>query len=294
MFVEPDHVPPDIANHLLALVHLPATFHFEGRTLFLGTHFGLFRSEDGGRSWRSVLLSMKRPHLDVLAIAPDSRHPLTIYIATHEAGVLKSADDGRTWNQAKSGLGGLDVHGLAVDPDDSRKLYAAVEGSGKGIYRSTDKGGKWTRVGDGPAARVNVLAAVATRTGTGTTYLYAGTAEGLQRSADSSRGWERVGGGPANQMVYDFAVDPTDPELRYVAVPNGLFKSTDAGKSWKPTAQGLEELRAVAVNPKRSQEVYTISSGGVIFMSPDGAMTWDRVDQVKQRTCERLLRYAVR
>ena len=98
----------------------------EGRSLLLGAHTGLFRSEDGGRSWQKVTLAAKHAHLDVMAIAPDPKDPLTIYVGTHEAGVFKTADGGATWAEVNGGLAGLDVHGLAVDPTATGKLHAAV------------------------------------------------------------------------------------------------------------------------------------------------------------------------
>ncbi|MGH7326660.1 MAG: WD40/YVTN/BNR-like repeat-containing protein [Candidatus Rokuibacteriota bacterium] len=156
----------------------------DGRALFLGTHSGLFRSEDGGQTWQPVALPSKHPHLDVMAVAPHPEEARTIYVATHEAGVFKSADGGKTWQEANTGLGGLDVHGLALDPSAPQKLHAAVRDKGEGVYRSTDGGGKWTRVDDGPGGEVKVLMSVNIPTGMGGIFLYAGTAEGLQRNPD--------------------------------------------------------------------------------------------------------------
>ncbi len=156
----------------------------EGRSLFLGAHTGLFRSEDGGRSWQKVAVSEKHSHLDIMAIASDPRDARVLYVGTHEAGVFKSTDGGRTWKEVNMGLRGLDVHGLAIDPNVSSKLHAAVREKGEGVYRSTDEGGKWVRVDDGPGGEVKVLSSVNISTGMGGIFLYAGTAEGLQRSAD--------------------------------------------------------------------------------------------------------------
>jgi photosystem II stability/assembly factor-like uncharacterized protein len=155
-----------------------------GQTLFLGTHAGLFRSDDRGRSWKKVSVGTKHAHLDVMDIAPEPREPKRIYIATHEAGVLKSTDGGQTWKDASSGLGGADVHGLAVDPTMPFKLHAAVRDKGEGIYRTTDKGSKWVRVDDGPQGEIKVLRSVNIPTGMGGIFLYAGTSRGLQRSPD--------------------------------------------------------------------------------------------------------------
>lgn len=160
-------------------------FDQTGKTLFLGAHTGLFRSEDGGRSWKKMTtLPNKRPHLDVMAVAVDPRDAKTLYVGTHEAGVLRSSDGGASWKEANRGLGGLDVHGIAVDPNMPFKLHAAVRERGQGIYRTTDQAGRWVRVDDGPEGEVKVLSSVNLPTGMGGIFLYSGTSTGLQRSAD--------------------------------------------------------------------------------------------------------------
>ena len=156
----------------------------EGRYLLLGAHTGLFRSDDGGITWKKCPLPGRRSHLDVMAIAADPRDAATVYIGTHEAGVFKSADDGMTWRQINNGLGGRDVHGLAVDPNSPSKLHAAVRERGEGIYRTRDSGTRWVRVADGPLGETKVLDSVNISTGMGGIYLYAGTSTGLQRNPD--------------------------------------------------------------------------------------------------------------
>jgi len=86
-----------------------------------------------------------------------------------------------------------------------------------------------------------------------------------------------VGALPANRTANGFAVDSKNPKAMYVAMRDGLFKSTDAGESWKPLGQGLKNLAAVAVNPKRPAEVYAATADGIIFKSTDGGTTWERL-----------------
>jgi len=85
-----------------------------------------------------------------------------------------------------------------------------------------------------------------------------------------------MGGLPANRTVNGFAVDPETPTLMDVAMGDRLFTSTDAGETWKSVGEGLKNLAAVTVNPKRPDEVYVASTDGVIFKSTDGGMTWQR------------------
>ncbi len=85
-----------------------------------------------------------------------------------------------------------------------------------------------------------------------------------------------MGGLPANRTVNGFAVSPEDPRVMYVAMRDGLFKSTDAGETWKALGKGLKNLAAVAVNPRKPHEVYASTADGVIFRSTDGGTTWER------------------
>ena len=83
-----------------------------------------------------------------------------------------------------------------------------------------------------------------------------------------------MGGLPTSRTVNGFAVDPTDAKVMYVAMRDGLFKSMDAGASWKAIGKGLQNLAAVVLNPKRPSEVYVSTTDGAIFRSADGGATW--------------------
>lgn len=85
-----------------------------------------------------------------------------------------------------------------------------------------------------------------------------------------------MGGLPTNRTVNGFAMDPVNPKIMYVAMRDGLFKSTDAGETWKPVGKGLKELAAVTVAPKKASEIYTATMQGIIFKSADGRTRWQR------------------
>ncbi len=83
-----------------------------------------------------------------------------------------------------------------------------------------------------------------------------------------------MGGLPTSRTVNGFAVNPEDPKKMYVATRDGLFQSIDAGTTWKALGQGLKDLAAVILNPKRPGEIYVATTEGVIFRSTDGGNTW--------------------
>ena len=85
-----------------------------------------------------------------------------------------------------------------------------------------------------------------------------------------------MGGLPANRTVNGFAVDPGNPNIIYVAMRDGLFKSPDAGDTWKPIGKELKNLASVTVNPKRPAEIYVATANGAIFKSADGGVKWER------------------
>ena len=86
-----------------------------------------------------------------------------------------------------------------------------------------------------------------------------------------------MGGLPTNRTVNGFAVDPSNPQVMYVAMEEGLFKSADAGATWKALGKNLKNLTAVAVNPKKRSEIYTATMQGIIFKSSDDGTHWKRL-----------------
>lgn len=85
-----------------------------------------------------------------------------------------------------------------------------------------------------------------------------------------------MGGLPANRTVNGFAVEPENPKVMYVAMRDGLFKSTDAGESWKRIGNEIKNLAAVTVHPRKPKEIYVSTADGIIFKSGDGGTTWRR------------------
>lgn len=85
-----------------------------------------------------------------------------------------------------------------------------------------------------------------------------------------------MGGLPANKTVNGFAVDHENPKIMYVAMRDGLFKSTDAGESWKRIRNEIKNLAAVTVHPRKPKEIYVSTADGIIFKSGDGGTTWRR------------------
>ena len=85
-----------------------------------------------------------------------------------------------------------------------------------------------------------------------------------------------MGGLPTNRTVNGFAVDPDNSKTMFVAMRDGLFKSTNASASWKGVGNGLKNLAAVTINPKKPSEMYLSTMDGTIYVSADAGMKWKK------------------
>jgi photosystem II stability/assembly factor-like uncharacterized protein len=85
-----------------------------------------------------------------------------------------------------------------------------------------------------------------------------------------------VGGLPTS-TVNGFAVHPTNVQVMYAAMRDGIFKSDNGGERWTPAANGPKNVAAVAINPKKPTEVYAATIEGNLFRSTDGGTQWAEV-----------------
>ena len=85
-----------------------------------------------------------------------------------------------------------------------------------------------------------------------------------------------MGGLPTSRTVNGFAVNPEDPKIMFVAMRDGLFKTTDAGASWKVVGNELKNVAAVTINSKKPTEMYLSTMDGTIYVSADAGMKWKK------------------
>ena len=134
----------------LAIDPLPPT------TLYAGTLGGVFKSTDGGVSWRAVNSGLTSFFVTDLVIDPLT--PTTLYAGTLAGGVFKSTDGGGNWSAVNVGLTKTYVRALAIDPLTPTTLYAGR--SGGHVFKSTNGGGSWSALNSDPAHRSIVLLAI--------------------------------------------------------------------------------------------------------------------------------------
>lgn len=245
-------------------VGLPATSDYHSllvsprdpRVLFLGTHQGLYRSSNGGRTWNFAELSGQ----DAMNLAQPTAK--TVWAAGHNV-LAKSTDGGTTWSDVRpEGLPGLDVHGFAVQPGNPRTLYAAI--AGQGLYRSRDGGRSFSLVS--PAVGPSVMALAINPRGR----ILAGDMEqGLLMSTDAGRSWRQ---GLA-EGVMGIALNPQNSKLG-LATGSGIFRSTTGGESWEQVLRLPEGGGPVTWAPSDPRVAYVVGFDRTLYRSADGGRTW--------------------
>ncbi|HEU4635001.1 MAG TPA: hypothetical protein VFS41_02405 [Edaphobacter sp.] len=258
------------------------------------TDIGLFRSEDGGRSWvRSVNGVPERWRNTTYSVVLDPQAPGRMWAAMsgihdlprpkmwrhrstseYVGGICDSDDGGRTWKASSVGMPETAPTSLLLDPTSPpghRTLWAAT--MGHGIYRSEDDGHTWSPANDG-IRQPNALGWRIERSATGTLYaLIARRSEdgsigndgdgALYRSTDRGDHWKSMSLPEGANAPNGIAIDPQDPKRIYLALWARATPERD-------TAEELEKHPA-----SRPEDLNVMNGeGGGIALSEDGGDTW--------------------
>jgi hypothetical protein len=163
----------------------------------------------------------------------------------------------------------FDVVSLANHPTVSGTLYAATLNAG--VYRSSDGGATWTELPN--YGTVADLTNVTAKHPNGL-LLYAGTeGYGVQVSSDDGRSFAPRVSGLSNLSVNAIAFEPGSPTVMYAGTDGGVYKSTDAGNSWGPTAQLSGEITDLLTdNEGTARRIWaTVRGLGVAYSANAGA-----------------------
>jgi photosystem II stability/assembly factor-like uncharacterized protein len=211
-----------------------------------GGERGLYKTTDGGKSWKAVLTISERT--GVTDAVFDPRNPDVLYAAAYqrrrhvwtlinggpEGAIYKSTDAGASWTKLEKGLPEGDVGriGLAISETNPDLVYATIEaaGDGSGFYRTTDAGATWEK-----------------------------------RSAT-------IAGSP--QYYQEIFVDPNNDQRVYL-VDVFMLVTEDGGKTFRRAGEKDKHVdnHALWIDPKDSDHLVNGNDGGV-YESWDRAATW--------------------
>jgi photosystem II stability/assembly factor-like uncharacterized protein len=145
-------------GNILCLTVSPA--YAEDQTLFAGAQSGLFRSSNGGRSWREVDLPVGYTTVLSLALSPSFAQDGTLYAGTEDHGLLRSTDRGRSWQPLGEGTWTEPINSVLVGSEfDQRPELLVLHGGS--LLHSADGGGAWALWREEQLAGQDVTAALA-------------------------------------------------------------------------------------------------------------------------------------
>jgi photosystem II stability/assembly factor-like uncharacterized protein len=222
----------------------------------------LFRSEDGGQTWgeASARLVQECPRLlwtRVTCVVGDPADPDRLWAGVEIDGVHHSCDGGRSWQPVGSGLSSRDIHALAIVPGEGSKPRRMLAATNNDLNLSEDDGLTWRPLQIGQAMPWSYCRTLAQPCGRSDVVLLGngdfppGTAGVVGRSLDGGTTWQLADlPGRANSTVWNFAVHPADPQLIYASSVSGqVYRSLDAGASWRRLGREFGEVRALAWAP---------------------------------------------
>jgi photosystem II stability/assembly factor-like uncharacterized protein len=258
---------------------------------------GVYRSDDGGRSWRNVGLKTSE-HIGRIAIDP--RDSNIVFIAAQgplwspggERGLYRTTDGGRTWKAVIPGTENTGATDVVIDPNNPDLMYAATwqrrrhfytlinGGPESAIYRSVDGGATWSRVRGGiPPGELGRIGLSISPADTNVVYATveaAGTGSGIFRSNDRGATWERMSPNIAQGMYYgQIIADPKDVDRVYIPnVQNQV--SDDGGRTLRGLGERLKHVdnHAIWVDP-RDTDYLLVGCDGGIYESFDRGANWN-------------------
>jgi photosystem II stability/assembly factor-like uncharacterized protein len=206
-----------------------------------GGERGIYKTTDGGTTWRRVLnvsehTGFNEVHLDprnpnvLFATAHQRRRHVHTYVSGGpESGLWKSEDGGETWSEVKNGIPSGDKGrlSLAISPVNPDLHYLMVEGHG--TYRSTNRGASYSKRSDHATSGNYYVELIASRSDANTLY---SMDTYVQWSEDGGATFKRLGEKNKHVDNHAFWQNPSNPKHLILGCDGGIYETWDHGVAW--------------------------------------------------------------
>ena len=233
---------------------------------------GVFRTTDGGATWKKVLFIDDLTGVADLAMEPDDpmvlyaamwhvrRYPWTLINGGESSGIYRSTDGGNTWKKLTEGLpkGPLGRIAVAIAPSNPKHVYALIAAEKGMLWESKDMGDHWTQVSDNHALDVRPFYFSRMVVSPDNQNKIFFLSFNLMESDDGGKTAFQADHGvhPDHHTLW---IDPKDPNRIIQGNDGGVFVSLDGAKSWRfIDALPIEQLYQVAAD---SEQPFNLCGG---------------------------------
>ncbi len=246
---------------------------------------GVYKSLDGGKTWKHIGLEKTR-HISDVIIHPTNSD--IVFVAAQGAlhgpsadrGIYKSTDGGTTWKKVLFVDENSGASSLSMDLTNPRILYAAtwqhrrhpwqVEsgGAGSSLWKSIDGGETWTKINEGLPMLLGKLGISVSRANPNRVFAIVEAEkgkDGLYRSDDGGKKWTLLSSDQnitSRSWYYtEVFADPLNADIVYV-LNAPMMKSIDGGKTFQNIRVGHGDTHDLWINPKNGQNMILGDDGG--------------------------------
>jgi hypothetical protein len=244
-------------------------------------------------------------------LEPSLSNPDVVYAGVEDAAIFRSSDGGQTWQELAGlrdaqgskwapGAGGMGLHTIILDPSNPQRIFIAI--SAAGAFRTDDGGKTWKVITKGlksnympdPNVEVGFCVHRIAQHRSRPNVLFMQLHWDVMRSDNAGELWHEVSGNLPTDFGFPIEVHAHEPDTVYVVPitsdslhypPEGklrVYRSRTGGNEWEALTKGLPQencyvnvLRdAMAVDALDKCGVYFGTSGGQVYVSPDGGDNW--------------------
>ncbi len=255
---------------------------------------GIYKSIDGGKSWKHMGLEKTR-HISDVVIHPTN--PDIVYVAaqgalhgpSEERGIYKSTDGGATWKKVLYVDENSGASSLSIDQTNPRILYAATwdhrrepwtvrsGGPGSGVYKSNDGGETWRKIESGLPKDLGKIGISVSKADPSRVYAIVESEKkeaGLYRSDNGGGSWKHMTNDQlltARSWYYmEVFADPVNADVVYV-LNAPMMRSIDGGKTFSRISVGHGDTHDLWINPDDNTNMILGDDGGAEVTYNTGA-----------------------